>query len=128
MPHLRDLLGWLSSIVLLATIVQQIATQWKERTGKGVSRWLFVGQTVASLGFTVYSALLGNLVFTITNALLFVSAIVGWGMTLHFKRANAAPHKAQRAAERAALQLEHALTRPSPNAASVRTVPSRYAR
>jgi MtN3 and saliva related transmembrane protein len=84
---MRDLLGWISSIVLLVTIVEQIHKQWQERSGRGVSRWLFVGQTFASLGFTVYSALLHNWVFTITNAALFFSAIVGCVMTAHFKRA-----------------------------------------
>lgn len=83
---MRDLLGWASSIILLATIVQQIHKQWQERSGRGVSRWLFVGQTLASLGFTIYSALLHNWVFTITNAALLVSALVGAIMTAHFKR------------------------------------------
>jgi uncharacterized protein with PQ loop repeat len=82
-----DALGWVSSVILLATIVQQIVKQWQERSGKGVSRWLFVGQTAASLGFTVYSALLHNWVFTITNAALLLSAVVGWIITAHFKRA-----------------------------------------
>jgi MtN3 and saliva related transmembrane protein len=84
-----DVLGWVSSVVLLATIVQQIYKQWQERSGKGVSRWLFVGQTLASVGFTAYSALLHNWVFTITNAALLLAAIVGWAITAHFKRAAA---------------------------------------
>jgi len=86
---MRDLLGWASSITLLATIAAQVAKQWKERSGKGVSLWLFIGETAASAGFTVYSALLGNWVFTLTNALLFISGVVGWALTAHFKRAAA---------------------------------------
>jgi MtN3 and saliva related transmembrane protein len=82
-----DALGWASSVILLATIVNQIYKQWQERSGKGVSRWLFIGQTLASVGFTAYSALLHNWVFTITNAALLVSALVGWVITSHFKRA-----------------------------------------
>jgi MtN3 and saliva related transmembrane protein len=81
-----DVVGWLSSVLLLATIGAQIAKQWRERSGKGVSTWLFIGQTAASTGFTVYSALLKNWVFTVTNALMLVSAIIGWGLTAHFKR------------------------------------------
>jgi uncharacterized protein with PQ loop repeat len=81
-----ELLGWCSSLVLLATIVSQIVKQWREGSGKGVSRWLFVGQSAASLGFTVYSALLHNWVFTLTNAAMFISAIAGLLVTLHFKR------------------------------------------
>ncbi len=83
---MQDVLGWVSSIVLLATIIGQIVKQWNERSGKGVSTWLFIGQTAASVGFTAYSALLHNWVFTITNALLLVSAIVGWIITAHFKK------------------------------------------
>jgi len=83
---MTDALGWASSIVLLATIVQQIVKQWQEGSARGVSKWLFVGQTSASLGFTVYSALLRNWVFTVTNALLLVSAIAGMVLTFHFKR------------------------------------------
>jgi MtN3 and saliva related transmembrane protein len=83
---MTELLGWCSSLVLLATIVSQIAKQWREGSGMGVSRWLFVGQSAASLGFTVYSALLHNWVFTITNAALLVSAIVGLLVTMYFKR------------------------------------------
>jgi MtN3 and saliva related transmembrane protein len=83
---MSDWLGWVSSIILLATIVSQISKQWRERSGKGISRWLFVGQTAASVGFTIYSALLENWVFTVTNAAMAVAAIAGWAITVHFKR------------------------------------------
>ena len=83
-----DILGWASSIVLLLTIGTQIAKQWRERSAQGVSGWLFVGQTVASIGFVIYSALIANWVFTITNSLLLISALVGWWVTRHFKRSS----------------------------------------
>jgi len=83
-------LGWASSLVLLFTIAAQIHKQWRERSAKGVSPWLFVGQTAASVGFTVYSALTGNWVFTVTNALLLVSAVCGFIITWHFKRTSPA--------------------------------------
>lgn len=86
-PDVIDAVGWVSSIVLLGTIVTQIAKQWRERSGKGVSTWLFIGQATASAGFTAYSVLVKNWVFTVTNALMLLSAIVGWLMTAHFKRA-----------------------------------------
>jgi uncharacterized protein with PQ loop repeat len=95
---MREVLGWVSSLVLLATIVQQIYKQWNERSGKGVSAFLFVGQTAASLGFTVYSALLRNWVFTITNGLMLLSAIAGWIITAHFKRVKAAEQGAEQGA------------------------------
>jgi MtN3 and saliva related transmembrane protein len=82
---MREVLGWTSSLVLLVTILAQIHKQWTERTGRGVSTFLFVGQTAASLGFTVYSVLVHNWVFTVTNGLMLLSAIVGWYITVRFK-------------------------------------------
>jgi MtN3 and saliva related transmembrane protein len=84
---MTDVLGWGSSIVLLATIAAQISKQWGERTSRGVSPWLYVGQAVASLGFCVYSALLGNWVFIVTNVLLALAAFVGLAITVLPKRA-----------------------------------------
>lgn len=86
---MTEVLGWLSSIVLLATIVQQIWTQWRERSTRGVSKWLFVGQTAASAGFTAYSWLVHNWVFVVTNALLLLSAVLGCVLTLRFRSASA---------------------------------------
>lgn len=84
--HMEDALGWTSSLVLLATILTQIRKQWSERSGEGVSTWLFVGQTAASAGFTAYSGLVHNWVFMVTNALLLLSNLLGWGITAYFKR------------------------------------------
>lgn len=72
-----DIIGWGASVVLLATIGFQVWRQWAAGTSKGVSKWLFIGQIAASLGFTIYSGLVGNLVFTVTNVLLLASAVVG---------------------------------------------------
>lgn len=83
---MTEAVGWLSSILLLTTIGTQIVKQWRARSAEGVSRWLFVGQAASSLGFLVYSALLHNWVFTLTNGMLLLSALVGATMTFHFKR------------------------------------------
>ena len=37
----------------------------------------FIGQITASIAFIVYSWLLGNWVFVVTNALMLVTAIIG---------------------------------------------------
>ena len=42
-----------------------------------MSKWLFIGQLAASTGFTVYSWLLGNPVFIVTNAALLLTALAG---------------------------------------------------
>ena len=81
-----EIVGWTSSLILLATLVKQVYKQWKEGTGEGVSKWLFVGQLAASIGFTTYSYLVGNWVFTITNGLLTLNNIAGIYMYFHFRR------------------------------------------
>ena len=72
-----QLIGWTAAGILLATLARQVYTQWRDRTVQGVSRWLFVGQCAASAGFVLYSWLLGNWVFIVTNALILVTAITG---------------------------------------------------
>jgi len=72
-----EAIGWISSLILLATIVRQVYKQWRERSSEGVSRWLFIGQTAASIGFSVYSYLLGSWVFLFTNLAMLASALVG---------------------------------------------------
>ena len=99
---MTDVIGWTSSLILLATIVTQIRKQWRERSVEGVSRWLFVGQTAASLGFTVYSVLVENWVFSVTNALMLVSAVIGWAMTAHFKKGGQARERREELSDRAA--------------------------
>jgi len=81
-----EAIGWLSSAILLATIAQQVYKQWHEGTSKGVSRWLFIGQLAASLGFTIYSILVRNWVFVITNALMVVNGLVGYLITVRHRR------------------------------------------
>lgn len=83
---MTDLLGWASSAVLLATLARQVRKQWREGTAEGVSRWLFAGQTTASVGFTVYSFLLGNWVFVVTNALILANAIAGLVIFIRLRR------------------------------------------
>ena len=72
-----DAIGWTSTAVLLATIGRQVYSQWKSKDSAGVSRWLFVGQIGASVGFTIYSYLLHNWVFLVSNVAMMVTAIVG---------------------------------------------------
>jgi uncharacterized protein with PQ loop repeat len=81
-----ELLGWLSSFILVLTIGKQVYKQWKEERSEGVSRWLFVGQVAASVGFTVYSVLVRNWVFVVTNALMLVNALLGLAIVVHHRR------------------------------------------
>jgi MtN3 and saliva related transmembrane protein len=83
---MTNLLGWASSVVLVLTLATQIAKQWRERTAAGVSTWLFVGQLGASVGFTMYSLLVHNWVFAVTNGVMILNGLLGYAITLRFKR------------------------------------------
>ena len=81
-----DVIGWVSSLVLLLTLGQQVRRQWVSGDSRGVSTWLFVGQTAASVGFSTYSFLLENWVFLTTNLLLLINALLGQWVTLRNRR------------------------------------------
>jgi Uncharacterized conserved protein len=72
-----DILGWAATAILIATLLRQTLKQWKSPHPEAVSSWLFIGQMSASVLFTVYSFLLGNTVFVVTNLLLLGTAILG---------------------------------------------------
>ena len=86
--EMTEAIGWISSLVLVCTIAKQIYKQWHEGTSKGVSRWLFIGQMIASGGFTLYSALVKNWVFVVTNALMLIGATVGYAIVIHHQRSS----------------------------------------
>lgn len=83
---LVEAIGWFSSGVLVLTIAKQVYKQWQEGSSEGVSKWLFVGQITASLGFTIYSWLVSNWVFVVTNALMLLNGLLGLGIVLHHRR------------------------------------------
>lgn len=72
-----DVIGWFASAVLLATLVHQIARTARDPDARGVSRWLFLGQCVASVGFIAYSVMVDNRVFVATNSAILLTAVVG---------------------------------------------------
>ena len=81
-----ELIGWSAATILLLTIGRQVFTEWRDRSTRGLSRWLFVGQLAASSGFVVYSWLLGNRVFVATNLLMLATAGIGQWIYLRNKR------------------------------------------
>lgn len=86
-----EIIGWASSLILVITIATQVAKQWRDRTSAGVSTWLFVGQLGASVGFTIYSLLVKNWVFAVTNGVMIVNGLLGYAITVrHKRRADAA--------------------------------------
>ena len=77
-----EIVGWASSLILLLTLIKQVYKQWSARTSEGISKWLFVGQLAASVGFMYYSYQMSSWVFLFTNAVLTVNNIIG--ITLYF--------------------------------------------
>jgi len=81
-----DLLGWVSSFILLLTLIRQVYVQWKSESVAGVSKWLFVGQLAASTGYTIYSFLLHNWVYVCSNIAILLTAVLGEGLYLRNRR------------------------------------------
>jgi MtN3 and saliva related transmembrane protein len=74
---LTEVIGWVSTAILLATISRQVYSQWKSKATAGVSRWLFVGQISASIGFICYSYQLHNWIFLFSNSAMLITANMG---------------------------------------------------
>lgn len=90
---MTEIIGWASSIILILTIGKQVYKQWQDGSSEGVSKWLFIGQMAASIGFTVYSVMVRNWVFVFTNAVMVLNGLLGFWITMHHRRkekANAA--------------------------------------
>jgi MtN3 and saliva related transmembrane protein len=87
---MTEAIGWISSVVLVLTIGKQVHKQWRSGSSEGVSRWLFVGQVTASLGFMAYSWLVHNWVFVVTNTLMLVNALLGLAIVRRHRRCSAA--------------------------------------
>lgn len=83
---MTEVIGWASSLILIITIAKQVHKQWADRTSAGVSTWLFVGQLAASVGFTIYSLLVKNWVFAVTNGIMVINGLLGYAITLRYKR------------------------------------------
>ena len=86
---MTEIIGWASSLILLATLIKQVHKQWRDGTSEGISKWLFVGQLAASTGFTVYSYLVGSWVFMVTNSLLTINNIIGIVFYFYFRKRQA---------------------------------------
>ena len=83
---MQEAIGWISSLILVLTIGKQVFKQWKEGSSENVSKWLFIGQLAASVGFTIYSWLVGNWVFVVTNGVMILNGLAGLFIVLHHRR------------------------------------------
>jgi MtN3 and saliva related transmembrane protein len=87
--HMTDVIGWISTGILVFTVGRQAWSQWKQGSTAGLSHWTFIGQLAASTGFVVYSFLLGNVVFVVSNLFLLVIAAVGQVLFLRNRKREA---------------------------------------
>ncbi len=83
---MTEAIGWASALILFLTVSAQVWKQWRSKAIAGVSKWLFIGQISASLGFVIYSFALDNWVFALTNLLLLMTAVLGQFLFLRNKR------------------------------------------
>jgi uncharacterized protein with PQ loop repeat len=83
---MQEAIGWISSAILVLTIGKQVFKQWREGSSENVSKWLFIGQFAASFGFLVYSWLVNNWVFVVTNGIMLLNAVAGLLIVLHHRR------------------------------------------
>ncbi|ALS94864.1 hypothetical protein ADT26_08465 [Xanthomonas oryzae] len=75
-----DSVGWLASIVLIATLIRQIYEQWRSHAAQNISRWLFLAQISASVLFVLYRYLVGHAVLIVSNALMLPTGLTGYGV------------------------------------------------
>ena len=93
--------GIASATLLVATLLWQLRLQWRKGTAEGVSRFLFVGQLGASIGFATYSSMIGDQVFVVTNIAIGLAAIAGAVLTAILRhRAHRARARSWRARDR----------------------------
>jgi uncharacterized protein with PQ loop repeat len=83
----EQIIGWAAVAALFLTMAGQAWKQWRDRVKTGISKLFFVGQITASSLFLAYSAMMGDRVFVVGNALVLVAAITG-GAILLWNRAH----------------------------------------
>jgi uncharacterized protein with PQ loop repeat len=84
---MTEAIGWASASILLLTVSSQVWKQWRSKTSAGVSKWLFIGQISASIGFVIYSVAVENWVFVWTNSFLLFEALLGQCLYIKNKHA-----------------------------------------
>ena len=72
-----QIVGWAAVGALFVTMSGQAWKQWRDRVKHGVSKYFFLGQVTASTLFLVYSAMMGDRIFVVGNALVLTASIAG---------------------------------------------------
>ena len=72
-----QVMGWAAVAALFLTMAGQAWKQWRDRVKTGIGKMFFVGQIAASTLFLAYSAMQGDRVFVVGNALVLTASIAG---------------------------------------------------
>lgn len=91
--QLESALGWAAVTVLFLTMAGQAWKQWRDRVKHGIGKFFFVGQIASSTLFLAYSAMTGDPVFVVGNALVLLAAVAG-GLILWLNRTRRAAARA----------------------------------
>ena len=81
-----QIIGWAAVGALFFTMAGQAWKQWRDRVKGGIGKLFFVGQIAASSLFLAYSAMMGDRVFVVGNALVLAASIVGGAILLYNRR------------------------------------------
>jgi uncharacterized protein with PQ loop repeat len=79
----EQIIGWAAVGALFLTMTGQAWKQWRDRVKHGVSKYFFLGQVTASALFLAYSAMVGDRVFVVGNALVLTAAVAGGAILLY---------------------------------------------
>src|SRR4051812_37429685 len=83
---MQMLVGWLSSLILVVTLGQQVLGQWRSGTSDGVSPALFFGQVTSSIGLAWYSWTARDWLYVSLNLVMGLTSVVGWAVLVHHRR------------------------------------------
>ena len=82
-----QIIGWSAVVALFLTMAGQAWKQWRDKVKSGIGKLFFVGQIAASSLFLAYSAMMGDHVFVVGNAMVLAAAIAG-GVILWWNRSH----------------------------------------
>lgn len=72
-----QLIGWAAVAALFLTMTGQAWKQWRDRVKHGIGKFFFIGQITSSVLFLTYSAMVGDRIFVVGNALVLAAALAG---------------------------------------------------
>ena len=75
-----QIVGWAAVAALFLTMTGQAWKQWRDRVKHGIGKFFFAGQVASSVLFLTYSALVGDRIFVVGNALVLAAALAGGGI------------------------------------------------